>query len=628
MEVQRKRLAYENYHVGVVCALTFELSAVRYMLDLEHERLPAKQGDSNIYIPGELSGHNVVLTCLPGNQGKSAAATVATNMSRSFPQIKYRLLVGIGGGVPNAAHDIRLGDVVIGMPDGQYGGVVQYDLGSDLENDFRVKGFLHPPPTVLRSAVQIMRSDHLTRPSTVGKHLSDFLQRDPGLDVYKRPPPALDILFNSDYPHDTSQSTCDGCKKDRVVIRRPRDTVHPRIHYGLIASGDRVMKSAAKRSALVSQVGDILCFEMEAAGLLTELPCIVIRGISDYADSHKNDSWQHYSAAAAAGCAKELLSYVDIESIPSPYLGNHMFPNVTHRTSFCAIGLGRAGLNGPPGGSCSISGHSHDQNSSTQEVLREDLKRMAGQINDSFVRSGFEMAMRIALKSPERLPRLGKYMSRSLQPTPMDLPSNSGLAIEGAVNREGYDCAETMPQGSSWLGMQSLNGKRNAGRLSSEAEGILGKLSTYCRIFTSDKRRAAVNSYESETSYTLYPAEWVLRLGIKLGIRLIVSQSLSGWKCSLEPIRVVSNDSLVMTFCKQGNLDAIRTLFERGEASPNDTITFGWTLLHISSFYAQSNIIEFLLDAGADPLAMTCESGWTSVTGTSPVPHLAARRRL
>ncbi|KAF3798540.1 hypothetical protein GCG54_00015244 [Colletotrichum gloeosporioides] len=62
---------------------------------------------------------------------------------------------------------------------------------------------------------------------------------------------------------------------------------------------------------IIRDVGDVLCFEMEAAGLMTEFPCIVIRGISDYADSHKNDDWQYYAAATAAACTKELLGYIN-----------------------------------------------------------------------------------------------------------------------------------------------------------------------------------------------------------------------------------------------------------------------------------------------------------------------------
>lgn len=115
---------YDDYTVAVICAIGFEMSAIRYMLDHEHPRLPPRPGDSNIYVLGELSGHNIALACLPGTQGKGAAATVATNLARTFSSIEWRFLVGIGGGVPSDKHDIRLGDVVVSMPNGQYGGVV------------------------------------------------------------------------------------------------------------------------------------------------------------------------------------------------------------------------------------------------------------------------------------------------------------------------------------------------------------------------------------------------------------------------------------------------------------------------------------------------------------------------
>jgi ankyrin repeat protein/nucleoside phosphorylase len=309
---------YNDYTVAVVCAMGFEMSAVRYMLDNEHPRLPIKQGDLNLYVLGELSGHNVVIACLPGTQGKGAAAIVANNMQRTFPSIKWRLLVGIGGGVPSPTHDIRLGDIVVSMPDGLFGGVVQYDLGKDVEDGFTLKGFLWPPPPILRSAVEMMRSDHLTKSNKANTFLSEMLQKWPGLADYQRPPADSDVLFQTDYPHVPDQATCRKCEKAQIVDRLARGSDNPKIHYGLIASGDRVMRSAMKRNKTGRDIGDILCFEMEAAGIMTEFPCIVIRGISDYADSHKNDKWQHYAAAAAAGCAKELLSYLDPEDRQVP----------------------------------------------------------------------------------------------------------------------------------------------------------------------------------------------------------------------------------------------------------------------------------------------------------------------
>ena len=66
------------------------------------------------------------------------------------------------------------------------------------------------------------------------------------------------------------------------------------------------MKDASVRDRLAAEK-DVLCFEMEAAGLMNHFPCLVIRGICDYSDSHKNKEWQGYAAMAAAAYAKDLL---------------------------------------------------------------------------------------------------------------------------------------------------------------------------------------------------------------------------------------------------------------------------------------------------------------------------------
>ncbi|KAK1585140.1 pfs domain-containing protein [Colletotrichum navitas] len=308
---------HEEYTIAVVCAMSFEMSAVRFMLSREHPRLRAKDGDSNMYVLGELSGHNVVLACLPGQQGKGAAATVATNLDRTFPRIRWRFLVGIAGGVPSDRHDIRLGDVVVSMPEGQSGGVVQYDLGKDTDAGFVLKGSLWPPPSMLRSAVEMMRSDHLVSDNKIEEFVTAMLQKAPKLAVYQRPSHEPDILFLEDYTHDASSATCARCDRSKAKERTPRQPEGSVIHYGLIASGDSVLKSSAKRSAAVRSLGDVLCFEMEAAGIMSEFSCIVIRGISDYADSHKNDAWHYFAAAAAAACTKELLTYLDPSEAPS-----------------------------------------------------------------------------------------------------------------------------------------------------------------------------------------------------------------------------------------------------------------------------------------------------------------------
>src|SRR5947208_2830838 len=125
----QRRLRPEDYTVGWVCALSIELAAAADMLDEEHQDLPQDATDTNLYTLGRIGEHNVVIACLPAGQtGTNSAAAVAFQMKSKFTSIRFGLLVGIGGGVPSAGTDIRLGDVVISQPHMQHGGVVQYDF--------------------------------------------------------------------------------------------------------------------------------------------------------------------------------------------------------------------------------------------------------------------------------------------------------------------------------------------------------------------------------------------------------------------------------------------------------------------------------------------------------------------
>jgi nucleoside phosphorylase len=94
-----------------------------------------------------------------------------------------------------------------------------------------------------------------------------------------------------------------------------RSSLNPFIHYGTIGSANRAVKNAAEREKLKSSDLDIMCVEMEAAGLMDSFPCLVIRGICDYADSHKNKKWQPYAAATAAAYMKELLSVIPAQEV-------------------------------------------------------------------------------------------------------------------------------------------------------------------------------------------------------------------------------------------------------------------------------------------------------------------------
>jgi nucleoside phosphorylase len=283
------------------------------MLDEEHEGFHRAGNDTNIYTLGRIGGHNIVVACLPDGQiGTNSAAAVALQMKSTFTSIRFGLMVGIGGGVPSEEADIRLGDVVVSRPDKGHGGVVQYDIGKRTSSGFERIGFLNSPPTVLLNAGAKLRAYHLRGRNRLREHLSRFNNVPMFTCEYAGP----DFLFDADYDH-VGGTTCGSCSKERIVKRRPRNSEEIGVHYGTIASGNQVMKNAAERDKVSSQLGGVLCFEMEAAGLMNAFPCLVIRGICDYADSHKNKKWQAYAAATAAAYARELLFVVPAAEIPN-----------------------------------------------------------------------------------------------------------------------------------------------------------------------------------------------------------------------------------------------------------------------------------------------------------------------
>ncbi|CZT20349.1 related to Pfs domain protein [Ramularia collo-cygni] len=250
--------------------------------------------------------------CLPDSQmGTGPAASVAAEMGAMFPSLRFGLLVGVGGGVWSEDHDVRLGDVVVSRPDkdNNNGGVIQYDYGKAIQGgEFQETGILNLPPTILLSSLGKLRSTPAAK-SQFFPYLKSFEAFDDDSPEFARRPTAKDRLFKPEFGHVKKEATCRNCDAEHEIYREERLNARSKVHYGTIASGNQVMKDAEKRDTIAEGRG-ILCFEMEAAGLMNQFPCLVVRGICDYCDSHKNKAWQPYAAAAAAAWAKELLRNV------------------------------------------------------------------------------------------------------------------------------------------------------------------------------------------------------------------------------------------------------------------------------------------------------------------------------
>jgi nucleoside phosphorylase len=326
--MDRKNLKHDDYTVAWICPLVVEQFAALAMLDEKHERLPQPEHDHNTYNLGSIYGHNVVIARLP-MAGNCFAATVVAQLRNTYPRLRFGLLVGIGGGVPTSTDEgpIRLGHVVVSQPVGQHSGAVQYDHGKAEANKFVRKGYLAPPPHVLLNAAleaQVHRLGMSTDP--LAAHLNRIDTSKPRLRHFKRPKADQDYLYEPGYIHLDREKSCKlcGCDTSKRVIRDAEDSDDDSIcdndddwvviHRGTIASGEVVMRDGLQRDAL-AQEHEILCFEMEAAGALNDFPCLVIRGISDYSDSHKNDKWHGYAAAVAAAYARELFNHMPVDEV-------------------------------------------------------------------------------------------------------------------------------------------------------------------------------------------------------------------------------------------------------------------------------------------------------------------------
>ena len=306
---------HDDYQIGIICDLAIEKADMVAMLDETHPKLKKGNGDENEYTLGKIGVHNIVIACLPaGSMGNGPAAIVANNMQRSFP-IKFGLMVGVGGGVWSKKDDIRLGDVVVSQPTGVHGGVVQWDYGKTGKGGrFQRTGSLDRPPPVLLHALQELNTTDLMGGVDIKGSLSFMVQDKPQMGyIYRYQGADHDQLFKATYDHEGDE-TCDGCDPKLIVQRPARENSTPRIHYGNIASGNEVMKHGTTRDKIAKKEG-VICFEMEAAGLMNNFRCLVIKGICDYADSHKNKIWQPYAAATAAAFARTLLGFIDKQEV-------------------------------------------------------------------------------------------------------------------------------------------------------------------------------------------------------------------------------------------------------------------------------------------------------------------------
>ncbi|PNS21671.1 hypothetical protein CAC42_1525 [Sphaceloma murrayae] len=318
--------------IALFCALELEYDALHDLLERswtnDDLQWTKNEGDTNAYSRGILGGHEVVIVHLPGI-GVKDSTTAAVNLKRSFPKVRLAIVNGICGGVPmdqNGGRQIFLGDVLIST------GLVQHDYGTLLDHGVTradsLADALARPGLELRSFLSLLQTTSAHK--ALIRSVTSTLQSH----VLIKPTPGTDQLYPAGYPHrhrlpgefcEACEGGNDSCSRARELtcedvgcewwFANPRSarctssdgiTSTPQVHFGRLGSGSAVIRSAVRRDEIAFRDG-LIGFEMEGAGVWDVLPCLVVKSVCDYADSHKTKTWQKYCAAAAAAAVKALL---------------------------------------------------------------------------------------------------------------------------------------------------------------------------------------------------------------------------------------------------------------------------------------------------------------------------------
>ncbi|RAK80124.1 Pfs, NB-ARC and TPR domain protein [Aspergillus fijiensis CBS 313.89] len=326
----------DDFAIAIICALPLEAEAVEALFDKTYDRLGKhygkQRGDANAYLNGRIGKHDVVLCYMPG-VGKGSAAAVASSLLVSYTGIELALVVGTCGGAPSPPkyQEIFLGDVIISDS------VIEYDFGRQYPGGFQrksdVKETLGRPGREIRALLNGLRTENAL--SEMQDQTQQYLHSLQQTGTRWCHPGVRDILFNASYLHKHSKPAsfarcscsttdaadqiceealrkeCDELNCDpsqQVRCREISDAIRTSIYIGPVASADTVIKSGQYRDQIVNRE-KVIAFEMEGAGIWDNVPCVIIKGVDNYADSHKGKVWQAYAAATGASVAKAFLEY-------------------------------------------------------------------------------------------------------------------------------------------------------------------------------------------------------------------------------------------------------------------------------------------------------------------------------
>lgn len=294
--------------IALVTALPKEFAAVYALVDSPRDIDIAGHRATLATIGASGGAYSVLLPPPLPQMGNNQSAIRVTNLLTQIPALAGILMVGIAGGVPkpgDAESHVRLGDIVVSGPEG----VVQYDFGKAETDRFVPRHPPRAPGAAFLTAVRTLEANEYRQERPWEELIARGLQKL----GWERPSEQTDKLANSDDPTEFIAHPPDS-------QRRPGQ---PRVFAGPIAAANVLLKDATRRDALRDQFG-VKAVEMEGSGIAdatwaAEQPYLIVRGICDYCDTRKNDTWQEYAALVAAAYACAVVATLPIASQSQRY---------------------------------------------------------------------------------------------------------------------------------------------------------------------------------------------------------------------------------------------------------------------------------------------------------------------
>lgn len=245
-------MSADHRPLGILAAMPQEIHGLVDRLERDDGARSIQTFGQRDFHTGRLHGRRCVIAL--SRIGKVAAAASAATLIHRF-DVGAIVFTGVAGGV---SPDVHVGDVVVADS------LIQHDLDAQ--------------PIFPRFEVPLLDRQRFD----TDRALTERLARAVG-DFFA----------------------------DEAGQARETDAA-PRLHRGLIGSGDRFVSGSHEIRALMDALPDLLAVDMESAAVAQvcyehDVPCAIVRSISDGADEHAAMSFARFLEAVAGRYADGIL---------------------------------------------------------------------------------------------------------------------------------------------------------------------------------------------------------------------------------------------------------------------------------------------------------------------------------